>query len=98
MGEGHGTLADLQVDVGIVHRVFPRVAATDLKDGRVALTSVLQMVAVLITSSKPGTVSGTEHFLTIIAHQNNLAVQYEYELIFGLVPMPLARPLPRRQP
>ncbi len=98
MEEGHGTLADLQVDVGIVNRVFPRVAATDLKDSSLALTAVLQMVAVLITSSKSCAVSGTEYFLTIIAHQYDLAFQYENELILGLMPMPLARPLPWRQP
>jgi len=85
------------VDIRVISLIL-ELARSNFENERIAWRAILQVVPVFHARLEPRAIAGTKQFLTRIRHQHRLALDDKDELIFGRMPMSLARPSTWRQP
>src|SRR5690606_26122271 len=85
------------VDVGIVAGVLGGTARTDFQQHGLAITAVLDLVAVGDARLEAGAVAGAQQGFALVLDQHHLAVQHPDELVFRAMPVALAGPGPGGQ-
>jgi hypothetical protein len=63
-----------------------------LEDEGIAVRAVLQLMAVGHTGLEPGAIAGSQCLLARVAHEHDLPLHDEDELVLCRMPVPLARP------
>ncbi len=97
MVEALAAFREDQVDIRIVDGAFIAPAAADLQHHRLAARAILQVMTVGFAGLEAGDVARRQQFLAIVRHQHHLAFEHIDQLVFGRMPVPLARPGSGRQ-
>jgi len=86
-----------EVDVRIMNGVCLGRARSDLEKERFPTASILDMMAVGAPGGKARAFARTQDLLPDVGDEDDFALEDPDELVFGLVPVPLARPGARRE-